>query len=368
MNFGVPREVRPYEYRVGLSPATVDALVKADHQVFVERAAGVGAGFPDDAYQEVGAHIVYSPAEAYGRADVVCKVARPTEDEYPHFRAGQTILSFLHLAVASPDLQEALRENEITAIAYETIQADDEGLPVLRTTSEVAGRLSPIIAGQLMESTEGGRGLLLSGIPGTPPAAVVILGAGVLGTNAARAFHGLGAEVTILDIDMQALQRIDDQFGGRISTMIANPYNIAKVVAFADVLVGAVAVPGERAPILVTREMVRSMRPRAVLIDFSIDSGGCAETSRPTNHVNPSYVEEGVIHYCVPNTPARVARTASYALSNAMLPYLLDLGEHGVTETLQTNADLRRGVNTFNGKLAHRGVAAALGQAVEVTV
>lgn len=366
MNFGVPREVRPYEYRVGLSPATVDALVKAGHQVFVERSAGVGAGFRDTAYQEVGAQIVYNPSEAYGRADVVCKVARPTEDEYPHYRPGQTILSFLHLAVASPDLQDALRENEITAIAYETIQADDNTLPVLQTTSEVAGRLAPIIAGQLLESTEGGRGLLLSGIPGTPPAAVVILGAGVLGTNAARAFCGLGAEVTILDVNMRALQRIDDQFGSRVSTMIANPYNIAKAVSFADVLVGAVAVPGERSPILVTREMVRSMRSRAVIIDFSIDSGGCVETSRPTNHMNPSYVEEGVIHYCVPNTPARVARTASYALSNSMLPYLLQLGELGVEEALRTVPDLRRGVNTLNGKLAHHGVAAALGQEVEV--
>ncbi len=368
MNFGVPKEVRPLEYRVGLTPAAVDALVRAGHQVFVERAAGVSAGFHDRDYQAVGGQIVYSPAEAYGRADVVVKVARPTADEYVHFRHGQAILSFLHLAVASPDLLEALQEYEITAIAYETIQADDGTLPVLLPTSEVAGRMAPIIAGQLLESIEGGRGILLSGIPGTPPAAVVILGAGVLGTNAARAFHGLGAQVTVLDKDMRALQRIDAMFGGQVATMLANPYNIAKAVSFADVLVGAVAVPGERAPILVTRQMVRSMRPRAVIIDFSIDSGGCVETSRPTNHVDPSYIEEGVIHYCVPNVPARVARTASYALSNALLPYLLEIGQRGVAGAVRAIPDLRRGVNVLRGMLAHPGVAAALGREVEVSL
>lgn len=368
MDFGVPKEVRPLEYRVGLTPAAVDALVKAGHQVFVERSAGLSANFRDRDYQAVGAQIVYSPSEAYGRADVVIKVARPTREEYVRFRSGQTILSFLHLAVASPDLLEALQKKGITAIAYETIEADDATLPVLLPTSEVAGRMAPVIAGQLLESVEGGRGILLSGIPGTPPAAVVILGAGVLGTNAARAFHGLGAEVTVLDQDMRALQRIDALFAGHVATMVANPYNIAKAVSFADVLVGAVAVPGERAPILVTRAMVRSMRSRAVIIDFSIDSGGCVETSRPTNHVNPSYIEEGVIHYCVPNVPARVARTASYALANAVLPYLLEIGKRGVSGALRAIPELRRGVNVLRGRLAHPRVAAALGRRAEVSL
>ncbi|MDQ7030945.1 MAG: NAD-binding protein [Ardenticatenia bacterium] len=248
MNIGVPKEVRPFEFRVGLTPPAVDALVRAGHTVFVERGAGRGAGFPDTAYEAVGARVVYTHEEAYGRAEVVVKVARPTAEEYGHFRQGQVILSFLHLAVASPDLLAALQEHQVTAIAYETMQTPDGTLPVLHPTSVVAGRMAPLIAGQLLETMGGGRGILLSGIPGVPPAAVVVLGGGVVGTNAACAFHGLGAQVTVLDRDIRALQRLDTLFKGHIATMMATPYNVAKAVAFADVLVGAVAVPGERAP------------------------------------------------------------------------------------------------------------------------
>jgi alanine dehydrogenase len=368
-SFGVPKEVRPREDRVGLTPAAVDALVKAGHQVFVEREAGSGAGFPDEAYRAVGGQIVYNAKEAYKRADVVVKVARPTADEYNNFRTGQTLLSFLQLAVASPDLLAAFEQWELTTIAYETIQDERGALPVLLPTSEVAGRMAPIVAGQLLESIGGGRGILLSGIPGVPAAAVVVLGAGILGMNAARAFYGIGATVTVLDKNLQTLQRIDECSGGRISTMIANPYNIAKAVAFADVLIGAVAMPGERAPLLVTRAMVKSMRPRAVILDYAIDSGGCVETSRPTNHANPSYIEEGIVHYCVPNVPALVARTASYALSNAMLPYLLLIGEQGVEGALQSCAELNRGVNTRNGHLVHPTLLAVIGrQEAEATL
>lgn len=358
MNFGVPREVRPREYRVGLTPAAVDALVKQGHQIFVEREAGSGAGFSDELYRAVGGQIVYSAKEAYKRADVVVKVARPTADEYDNFRTGQALLSFLQLAVASPDLLEALAQWSLTTIAYEMIQDERGRLPVLLPTSEVAGRMAPIVAGQLLESIGGGRGILLSGIPGVPPAAVVILGAGVLGTNAARAFYGIGADVTVLDKNLQALQRVDDHFQGRIATMLATPYNIAKAVAFADVLIGAVSVAGERAPLLVNREMVRSMRPRAVIIDYAIDSGGCIETSHPTNLVNPMYVEEGIVHYCVPNVPALVARTASYALSNAVLPYLQLIGSKGIDAALNQCAELRRGVNSLDGRVIHRTLAA----------
>lgn len=366
MNFGIPKEIRPLEYRVALAPACVDALVKAGHQVYVERGAGLSAGFRDRDYQSVGGDIVYNPTEVYGRADVVIKVARPTKDEYEQFRPRQLLLAFLHAAVASPDLLQALRESEVTAIGYETIEDPSGNLPVLLPTSEVAGRMAPLIAGQLLESIDGGRGILLSGIPGVPPAAVVILGAGVLGTNAARSFLGVGAEITVLDESLPALQRLDRILEGRAATMLATPYNIAKAAAFADVLVGAVAVPGQRAPVLVTRSMVHSMRQRAVIIDFAIDMGGCVETSRPTSHIDPAYIEEGVIHYCVPNVPARVARTASYALANAILPYLLEVGRLGLKIALRRNPDLRRGVNTYEGQLAHAGLAEALGVQVEV--
>jgi alanine dehydrogenase len=366
MNFGVPREIRPRENRVGLTPAAVDALIQEGHGVFVERAAGSGAGFSDEAYQAVGAQIVYTAKEAYKRADVVVKMARPTEDEYDNFRTGQTLLGFLQMAVASPDLLHAFQQWELTTIAYETIQDDKGTLPVLLPTSEVAGRMAPVVAGQLLESVNGGRGILLSGIPGVPPAAVVVLGAGTLGMNAARAFLGVGADVTVIDKNLRTLQRIDESFDGRIATMIANPYNIAKAVSFADVLVGAAAVPGQRAPILVTEKMVRSMRPRAVIMDLAIDSGGCVETSRPTNHVNPTYIEAEVIHYCVPNVPALVARTASYALSNAILPYLLLMGEQGVDGALAQCKELRNGVNTRNGQLVHTALATALGRQMEV--
>jgi alanine dehydrogenase len=358
MEFGIPSEVRPNEYRVSLAPAGVDALAKAGHTVYVQAGAGAGAGFTDDEYRGVGARLVYSPEEVWRRAQIVVKVARPTAQEHLYFQ-GQTLMAFLHLAVASPDLMAALREQRMTAIAYEMIQADDGSRPVLHPTSEVAGRLAPIIAGSLLETMthrrleDGpeGRGILLGGIPGVPPANVVILGAGVAGRNAARAFLGLGAQVTVLDADIGRLRRIDDLTAGSAVTMLATPYNIGKATAFADVLIGAVYVTGRRAPVLVTREMVRAMRPRTVIIDFSIDQGGCIETSRPTTHRDPIYFDEGVIHYCVPNVPARVARTGSYALTNALLPYLLDIGRLGIDDALRTSGPLRAGLNVVRGGL-----------------
>ncbi len=366
MEFGVPREVRDLEMRVGLTPAGVLALTRAGHTVYVERNAGIGAGFSDEDYRRAGAQIVYSAAEAYGRANVVVKVTRPAAQEHPLFREGQTIFSFLHLSVASPDLLEALVEREITAIAYEMIQEEYGLRPVLLPMSEVAGRLTPIIAGQLLMNSGGGRGILLSGIPGVPPAAIVILGGGVLGSNAARAFIGLGAQVTVLDRNVKKLQHLDDIFGGRITTMLSNEYNLDRVVEFADVLVGCVLVPGRRAPILVSRDMVRRMRPGSVVIDFAIDQGGCVETSRPTTLRDQTFVEEGIIHHCVPNMTATVARTASYALTNAALPYLLAVGAYGLPDVFGHEPELRWGVNLYQGKLAHPDVAAALGREVEV--
>ena len=351
MDFGVPREVRPGEQRVGLTAPGTDALVRGGHRVLTERGAGVAAGFSDEEYRKVGATVVYSAEEVWRRAAVVVKVSRPTADEHAFF-AGQTLFAFLHLSVASPDLLSALQAREMTAIAAEMIQADDGTFPVLHPTSEVAGRLAPVIAGALLETNipgvakndQLGRGILLSGIPGVPPANVVILGAGVVGGNAARAFLGVGAQVTILDKDGSRLRGVDAACQGRVVTMLATPYNIAKAVSFADVLIGAVYVVGHRAPVLVTREMVRSMRPRAVIIDFSIDQGGAVETSRPTTHRDPVFVAEGIIHYCVPNAPARVARTASHAWSNAVLPYLQLIGDLGVGEALRRSRELASAV------------------------
>lgn len=347
MDFGVPKEVRPGEQRVGLGAPSVDALVRAGHRVLIERSAGTAAGFSDEEYRQVGATIVYSAEEVWRRAAVVVKVSRPTAAEHTYF-GGQTLFSFLHLSVASPDLLSALRAGEVTAIAAEMIEAPDGSFPVLHPTSEVAGRLAPVIAGGLLETNipgmpkadQVGRGILLSGIPGVPPANVVIIGAGVVGANAARAFLGAGAQVTVLDKDPARLRRVDTACMGHVVTMLATPYNVAKAASFADVLIGAVYVVGHRAPILVTREMVRAMRPRAVIIDFSIDQGGCVETSRPTTHRDPVFVAEGVIHYCVPNVPALVARTATQAWSNAVLPYLLLIGELGTAGALDRSGEL----------------------------
>lgn len=365
MEFGIPREAREYEARVGLTPAGVGVLVAAGHTVYIEHNAGAEAGFSDEDYRREGGKIVYSADEAYGRAETVIKVARPTEEEYQRFRPGQTILSFLHLAVASPDLLEALQTRGMTAIAWELVTTPTGCRPALQVMSEIAGRLAPIFAGDLLQTHRGGRGTLLNGLPGVPPATVVILGAGELGTQAARAFRGLDAHVIVLDNNLAQLQALDSRLGGGVITMQATPHALRQAVAFADVLVGAVAVPGQRAPVLVTREMVRTMRSGAVILDFSVDLGGCIETTRPTTHRDPTYVVDGVIHFAVPNAPARVARTASYGLTNATLPYLLLLGAQGLWSALRESPDLNNGLIVREGKLVHAGVARSLGREVE---
>lgn len=371
MEFGIPSEVRDLETRVGLTPAGVLTLTQAGHTVYVQRDAGVGSGFTDEHYRQSGAQIVYSAAEVYGRADIITKIARPVATEHTLFRPGQTIFSFFHLPVASDDLYEALVERQITAVAYEMIEADDGERPVLIPASEVAGRLAPIIAGDLLRATrpnshEPGLGVLLSGLPGVPAAAVVIIGAGVLGRNAALAFLGLGAEVTILDKDIHQLRAVEGLCNGRVTTMLANEFNIQRAVKFADVLVGAVLVPGQRAPLLVSRDMVRSMRPRSVILDYAIDEGGCVETSRPTTLRDPIFVMEGIIHHCVPNLTAAVSRTTSHAITNAALPYLLAVGELGMIGAMRQDASLRRGINLYQGDLAHATLARAVGRDVVI--
>jgi alanine dehydrogenase len=371
MEFGVPREIRDLEMRVGLTPAGVLALTQAGHTVYVERDAGLGSGFTDEAYRQSGAQIVYSTAEAYGRADVVTKIARPTAAEHRLFRPGQTICSFFHLRVSSPDLFAALNEHEITAISYEELEEDDGVRPVLMPASEIAGRMAPVIAGNLLRSGQSlpdqqGLGILMSGLPGVPAAAIVIIGSGVVASNAARTFVGMGAEVTILGRDVRKLRKIEQQSGAAVTTMLANEYNLKRAVKFADVLVGAVLDPGKRAPVLVSREMIRSMRPGSIVIDFSIDEGGCIETSRPTTLRDPIYMAESVIHHCVPNITSAVARTTSYAITNAALPYILAIGENGLLGAIEKKADLLRGVVLYQGKMAHPDIAAALGTEIDI--
>lgn len=350
MNIGIPRERRTHEHRVGLTPALVELLVAQGHTCFVEHSAGLGAGFSDDSYARAGAHMVYSGEEAFGRADLVVKVARPSVEELPWLRPGQTVMAFWHLASASRDKLDLLLEKKITALAHELIQEDDGTRPVLRSMSQLAGRMSATISAGLLRNDRGGRGVLLGGLPGVPPAEVVVLGAGVVGANAAHAFAGLGATVYVLDSDVNRLERLSAS-EGRIITMVAHRHNIEKVVRFADVLVGAVLVPGQRTPVLVTREMVRSMRRRAIILDIAIDQGGCVETSRPTTHQSPTFVVDDVVHYCVPNMAGVIGRTATHALSNAIWPYLQVLADSGTDAALMQNAALARGAATHAGHI-----------------
>jgi alanine dehydrogenase len=351
MNIGVPKERRPFEFRVGLSPVVVQLLAATGHKCFVETGAGLGSGFDDEAYARAGAQIVYSGEEAYGRAEVVFKIARPTVAEMDWLVEGQTLMGLLHIHSARHEKVETLLSRRITAIAYEQIQLDDGTLPVLKPMSQIGGRMAVQIAAGLLQNDRGGNGVLLGGVPGVPPAEVAIIGAGTVGTEAARAFLGLGAHVTLLDRDLAKLQAAEARFEGRVVTLVSHPYNVERVCKYADVLLGAVLVPGERAPIVVTREMVRRMKPRSVIIDMSIDDGGCVETSRPMMHDRPTYIEEGVIHYCVPNIPGVVARTATYAFLNAAWPYIHAIITHGVEAAIASDPALRRGVVTHGGVL-----------------
>jgi alanine dehydrogenase len=351
MNICIPKERRPYEYRVGLSPMGVEILIQHGHTVFIEHDAGQGAGFPDKEYDNLGAKIAYAVDEIYGRAELLLKIARPLDNELDMLRPGTTIAGFLHLASAHQSKIEALLKDKITSIAYEQIEEADGSLPVLRPFSQVGGAMAAEVASRLLQSDHGGRGVLLGGIPGVPPAEVVIIGAGTSGTYAARAFKGMGAHVTVLDKDLNALQRIS-QYDSNFVTRLSTPRNIARVCEYADVLVGAVLVPGARSPIIITREMVKKMKYRSVFIDISIDQGGCSETSRPTTHEQPSYIEENVVHYCVPNMPGVVARTATHGFVNAAITYILEIADLGVDKAIE-NPAIEAGVNTYKGELRH---------------
>lgn len=359
MNVGIPKERRDLEQRVGLTPYGVDLLTRAGHLCYIETEAGLGAGFTDYHYERVGGHIVYSGEEVYGRSDLVLKAVRPTDEELDWLREGQILTGFLHLPAARRYKVKALLEKEITAIAYETIEEEDGTLPALRPMSEVAGRMAPQLAATFLQGSYDGRGVLLSGVPGIPAASVAILGAGVLGTNAARTFLGLGARVHVLDRTQENLREIDEQFQGRATTMGSYPFNIARVARFAEVLVGAVLDPGARAPVIVTRDMVRSMKRGSVILDFSIDQGGCVETSRPTTLRDPVYTEEDVVHFCVPNVPGAVPRTATHAFNNAIWPYIRRIANVGLDQAVEEIPSLASGLATRNGEIVNESLAAA---------
>ncbi|MEI7845965.1 MAG: alanine dehydrogenase [Chloroflexota bacterium] len=352
MNIGIPKERRPFEFRVGLSPAGVEILTHQGHVVFLEHGAGLGAGFSDQQYEQAGARIVYSPHEAFGRAELILKLARPMQDEVEWLNPGTTMMGFFHLASSRQDRVQALLNNKINAVAYEQIENADGSMPVLRPLSQIGGQLAGQIAARYLQTNYGGKGILIGGIAGVPPAEVVILGGGVAGSNAAKVFTGMGAHVTVLDKDINVLQHICELYP-QVVTMISTHRNIEKACAFADVVVGAVMVHGERSPILVTRETMKKMKPRSLLLDLSIDLGGCFETSRPTTHDQPTYVEEGMIHYCVPNVPAMVARTATYAFVNAAIPFISEIAAVGIDQAMQNNAAIELGVNTYKGELMH---------------
>ncbi len=351
MNVGIPKERRPFEFRVGLSPAGVEILSQNGHKVFVEHEAGLTVGFSDAEYEKAGARLVYSTEEVFGRADLLLKVARPLKEELDWLRPRAILTGFLHLASARQDKIDILLEKKVTAIAYEQITAPDGSLPVLRPFSQIGGAMAAQIAARLLQNNWGGKGILMGGMPGVPPAEVVIIGAGVVGTYATQMFLGMGAHVTVIDHNLGALQHLWDRFPN-IVTMLSTKRNLDRSVAYADVVVGAVLVSGQRTPLLVTREMVRSMKPRSVIMDVSIDEGGCVETSRPTTHEHPVYIEEGILHYCVPNMPGAVARTATYAFVNAAMSYITEMAALGPDEVLK-NPSIEAAVNTHNGQNRH---------------
>ncbi|MBV7331360.1 alanine dehydrogenase [Chloroflexi bacterium TSY] len=360
MNIGIPKEIKNMENRVGLTPAGVKEFVRHGHRVWIEREAGVGSGFSDQSYLNAGAAVVDSAEEVWA-ADMVCKVKEPLKEEYRHFRENLLLFTYLHLA-AEAELTEALLENEVTSIAYETVQLETGSLPLLTPMSEVAGRMAVQIGVRYLEKPNGGQGILLGGVPGVSPGQVVIVGGGVVGLNAAKMASGMGAKVTILDISADRLRELDNVFNGRIELIMSNEFNLEQAVASADLLIGAVLVAGTRAPKLVSESMVKQMRSGSVIVDVAIDQGGCIETvDRVTSHSDPTYEKYGVIHYSVGNMPGAVPRTSTLALTNVTLPYAVKLADLGFRQAIQADRALARGINTFNGRVSHEGVAKSLG-------
>jgi alanine dehydrogenase len=352
MNIGIPKERRPFEFRVGMTPVGVQMLTKQGHMVYVEHDAGQAAGFSDLEYEQAGARIAYTSHEVFGRADLLLKVARPVYEELEWLRPGVAIMGILHLGSSRHDKIDLMVSKGITAIPYEQIRNENGELPLRKPLSQICGNVAAYISARLLQSNAGGKGILIGGMTSVPPAEVVMIGAGVFGTAAVRAYMGMGAHVTVLDTNMEALQRLYDRFPGLV-TMPAYPHNIARTCTFADVLLGAILVPGQTPPIVVTREMVRTMKPRSVVMDISIDEGGCIETSRLTSHEKPTFIEEGIIHYAVPNIPSTVARTATHAFMNVAFPYIIEVANKGVDQAVKDNGDIARGVAVLHGDVVN---------------
>ncbi|MDR3415494.1 MAG: alanine dehydrogenase [Nevskia sp.] len=362
MLIGVPKEIKVHEYRVGLTPAGVRELAGHGHQVLVQSLAGAGVGIGDVQYRAAGAQIATDAAEVYRRADMIVKVKEPQPVECGMLRAGQLLFTYLHLA-PDPEQTKGLVESGCVAIAYETVTDGHGGLPLLAPMSEVAGRMSIQAGAHAMEKAQGGNGVLLGGVPGVTPAKVLVIGGGVVGYNAARIAVGMGAHVTVLDRSLPRLNWLDTTFEGRLTALFSTADALETEVSQADLVIGAVLVPGAAAPKLVTRAMLKKMKPGAVVVDVAIDQGGCFETSRPTTHQNPTYVEEGVVHYCVANMPGGVARTSTFALTNATLPFVLALAGKGYKHALLDDPNLREGLNVHRGEVTYRAVAETLGYA-----
>lgn len=360
MIIGIPKEMKNNENRVGLTPAGVLEFCSNGHEVWVEKAAGAGSGFTDYEYAEAGAKIVASKKEVWS-VEMVMKVKEPLPEEYAFFREGLILFTYLHLAPEF-ELTKALIEKKVVAIGYETIQLANGTLPLLMPMSEVAGRMSIQIGTQYLEKTKGGKGILLGGVPGVPPAEVVIVGGGIVGSNAAKMALGLGARVTILDINLNRLRELDDLFQGRITTLMSSPFHIAEAVKKADLVVGAVLIPGARAPRLITEAMIKTMQPGSVVVDVAIDQGGCIETiDHITTHANPTYEKHGVVHYAVANMPGAVPRTSTLALTNVTVPYGIKIANDGIGKVALYNSSLRKGINIIDGKVTQKGVAEAHG-------
>jgi alanine dehydrogenase len=359
MIVGVPKEVKVRESRVAMVPGGVKLLTQNGHKVLFQKNAGVGAGIPDELYSKAGAEIVTTAEEVWQRSEMIIKVKEPIPQEYPLMRSGQILYTFLHLA-AVPELARALMEKGVRAIGYETIESPDGSLPLLKPMSEVAGRAAVQVGARCLEKQSGGKGLLLGGVPGVNRGHVVIIGGGVAGINSAKMAVGLGAEVTVLDVNQARLAYLDDIFGSRISTLMSNPENIAKLVPDADLLIGAVLVTGAKAPCLVSRQLVKMMEPGSAIVDIAIDQGGSIETIRPTTHDEPIYIEEGVIHYGVTNIPGSVPQTSTYALTNVTLGYALKLANKGFRQALKDSPALYKGLNVYEGHITYEAVAKAL--------